>query len=213
MQADTSTFHSSNVHSERSAVSEKFLSQIPYEAHRSQKALFLFWLFTIIYLLELFLLTRLGCNRLTAFYMDQPQKNGSVPGSPNCETRAANLIGRWGRFERFIDDCRGLAKYILQLDLATSKASQTVKQLATKGDVKSARILAKEVVRSNKQKDRLSVSKARLGSIGHQLQHQLGLSNRCVLFWQISFVISSNGQSNWSSTKVNRDHEAIEYPC
>ena len=61
-----------------------------------------------------------------------------------------------------------------QLDIATKKASQTVKQLATKGDVKSARILAREVVRSNKQKDRLSVSKARLGSIGTQLNQQLG---------------------------------------
>jgi charged multivesicular body protein 3 len=49
-----------------------------------------------------------------------------------------------------------------------------VKQLATKGDVKSARILAKEVVRSDKQKDRLTVSKARLGSIGNQLNEQLG---------------------------------------
>jgi len=50
-----------------------------------------------------------------------------------------------------------------------------VKQLAAKGDVKSARILAKEVVRSNKQKDRLSVSKARLGSIGNQLSQQMGM--------------------------------------
>ena len=61
-----------------------------------------------------------------------------------------------------------------QLDMATNKARQSVKQLATKGDVKSARILAREVVRSNKQKDRLSVSKARLGSIGTQLSHQMG---------------------------------------
>ena len=58
--------------------------------------------------------------------------------------------------------------------MATNKARQTVKQLATKGDVKSARILAREVVRSDKQKDRLSVSKARLGSIGHQLSQQMG---------------------------------------
>lgn len=62
----------------------------------------------------------------------------------------------------------------LQLDIATAKARQEVKKLATKGNVKSARILAKEVVRSDKQKDRLSVSKARLGSIDIQLQHQLG---------------------------------------
>jgi len=63
-----------------------------------------------------------------------------------------------------------------QLDLATNKARQSIKQLATKGDVKSARILAKEVVRSDKQKDRLSVSKARLGSIGTQLSQQMGSS-------------------------------------
>jgi len=60
------------------------------------------------------------------------------------------------------------------LDLATNKVRATVKQLATKGDVKSARVLAKEVIRSNKQKDRLSVSKARLGSISTQLAQQLG---------------------------------------
>lgn len=61
--------------------------------------------------------------------------------------------------------------------MATNKARATVKQLATKGDIKSARILAKEVVRSDKQKDRLSVSKARLGSIGTQLTQQLCESN------------------------------------
>ncbi|EIN10365.1 vacuolar sorting protein Vps24 [Punctularia strigosozonata HHB-11173 SS5] len=71
---------------------------------------------------------------------------------------------------------RQLDREMRQLDMATDKARKTVKQLATKGDVKSARILAREVVRSNKQKDRLSVSKARLGSIGHQLQQQLAMA-------------------------------------
>lgn len=61
-----------------------------------------------------------------------------------------------------------------QLDIATKKVQQQVKQLANKGDVKNARILAREVVRSHKQKDRMSVSKARLGSISNQLQQQLG---------------------------------------
>ena len=49
-----------------------------------------------------------------------------------------------------------------------------MKQLAQKGDVKNARILAKEVVRSDKQKQKLNISKARLGSIGVQLTHQMG---------------------------------------
>lgn len=62
----------------------------------------------------------------------------------------------------------------IQLDTATNKARQTIKQLATKGDVTSARILAKEVVRSKRQLDRLSVSKARLGSINTQLAQQMG---------------------------------------
>ncbi|KAF8655259.1 hypothetical protein AX16_003161 [Volvariella volvacea WC 439] len=61
------------------------------------------------------------------------------------------------------------------LEAAAAKARQLVKQNATKGDVKSARILAKEIVRCNKQKDRLSVSKARLGSISNQLAQQLAL--------------------------------------
>ncbi|PPR07029.1 hypothetical protein CVT26_005230 [Gymnopilus dilepis] len=72
-------------------------------------------------------------------------------------------------------ESRQLDREIRQLDVATSKARQSVKQLAAKGDVKSARILAKEVVRSNKQKDRLSVSKARLGSIGTQLSQQMAM--------------------------------------
>jgi len=72
-------------------------------------------------------------------------------------------------------ESRQLDREMRQLDMATSKARQSVKQLASKGDVKSARILAKEVVRSDKQKDRLSVSKARLGSIGIQLSQQLAM--------------------------------------
>ncbi|KAI6047136.1 Snf7 family [Pisolithus marmoratus] len=70
---------------------------------------------------------------------------------------------------------RKLDREMRQLDAATAKVRTTVKQLAAKGDVKSARILAREVVRSNKQKDRLSVSKARLGSIGTQLTQQLAM--------------------------------------
>ncbi|KZT74374.1 vacuolar sorting protein Vps24 [Daedalea quercina L-15889] len=70
---------------------------------------------------------------------------------------------------------RVLDREMRQLDTATNKARATVKQLATKGDVKSARILAKEVVRSDKQKDRLSVSKARLGSINNQLMQQMAM--------------------------------------
>ncbi|KAJ7591046.1 vacuolar sorting protein Vps24 [Mycena floridula] len=72
-------------------------------------------------------------------------------------------------------ESRQLDREMKQLDVAAGKARQTVKQLAKKGDIKSARILAREVVRSDKQKDRLSVSKARLRSIGTQLEQQLAM--------------------------------------
>lgn len=57
--------------------------------------------------------------------------------------------------------------------MATAKSRAELKQLAKKNDLKSARILAKEVVRANKQRDRLLLSKARLGSIQMQVQHQM----------------------------------------
>ncbi|KAE9410603.1 vacuolar sorting protein VPS24 [Gymnopus androsaceus JB14] len=73
-------------------------------------------------------------------------------------------------------ESRKLDRDMRQLEVETRKARNTVKQLAKKGDIKSARILAKEVVRSERQKDRLSVSKARLGSIEIQLKQQLGMA-------------------------------------
>ena len=54
----------------------------------------------------------------------------------------------------------------MKLDNETSKIRTSLKQAAKRGDVKSARILAGAIVRSGKQKDRLTVSKARLNSIG-----------------------------------------------
>ncbi|THH08642.1 hypothetical protein EW145_g2559 [Phellinidium pouzarii] len=70
---------------------------------------------------------------------------------------------------------RQLDREMRQLDMARKKAQGQVKQLAAKGRVDNARMLTKELVRSNKQKDRLSVSKARLGSINIQLAHQLSM--------------------------------------
>lgn len=105
--------------------------------------------------------------------MDQHLKNGYETGSGNLKLNHANWIERYGRWAPL---CH-LTVYtnMTQIDVASQKAKMTLKQLAAKGDTKSARILAKEVVRSNKQKDKLHVSKARLGSIGVQLNQQLGV--------------------------------------
>lgn len=73
-------------------------------------------------------------------------------------------------------ESRKLDREIRQLDSAANKTKVEVKKLALKGDVKNAKVLAREVVRSNKQKDRLHTSQARLSSIGMQLTHQLGWS-------------------------------------
>ncbi|SCV71176.1 BQ2448_2764 [Microbotryum intermedium] len=68
---------------------------------------------------------------------------------------------------------RALDREIRQLDTASNKVKQEVRKLATKADLKNAKLLAREVVRSNKQKDRLHTSQARLNSINMQLTHQL----------------------------------------
>ncbi|KDE06578.1 hypothetical protein MVLG_03074 [Microbotryum lychnidis-dioicae p1A1 Lamole] len=68
---------------------------------------------------------------------------------------------------------RSLDREIRQLDTASNKVKQQVRKLATQGDLKNAKLLAREVVRSNKQKDRLHTSQARLNSIKMQLTHQL----------------------------------------
>lgn len=71
-------------------------------------------------------------------------------------------------------ESRMLDREIRQLDSAANKVKAEVKKLALKGDVKNAKVLAREVVRSSKQKDRLHTSQARMNSINMQLSHQLG---------------------------------------
>ncbi|KAH8929680.1 hypothetical protein BT69DRAFT_1345715 [Atractiella rhizophila] len=68
---------------------------------------------------------------------------------------------------------RKLDRTIRQIDSAQATTRGQLKQLANKGDVKNAKILAREVVRSNKQKDKMYTSKAMLNSIDMQLTHQL----------------------------------------
>lgn len=84
-------------------------------------------------------------------------------------------------------ESRLLDREIRQLDLASNKVKAEVKKLAQKGDTKNAKLLAREVVRSNKQKDRLHTSQARLNSINMQLSHQLGT---------LSFLSSSSPHAN-----------------
>ncbi|KAN0063351.1 Vacuolar protein-sorting-associated protein 24 [Thecaphora frezii] len=70
---------------------------------------------------------------------------------------------------------RALDREMRQIEQGSNKTKMEIKKLAKKGDIKNAKVLAREVVRAAKQKDRLALSKARLNSINMQLQHQLAM--------------------------------------
>jgi hypothetical protein len=82
--------------------------------------------------------------------------------------------------------------------------------MATKGDIKSARLLAREIVRADKQVDRLSVSRAQLGSIDSQLQQQLGASSCGASRRPADYSPYSHGEGHWYSAKVDGNHEALQ---
>jgi charged multivesicular body protein 3 len=56
------------------------------------------------------------------------------------------------------------------------KVKRSIKELIKKNDKKSATILAKEMVRSKKAKERLYTSRATLNSVSMQLQQQLSMA-------------------------------------
>ncbi|GAA6027394.1 hypothetical protein JCM8097_007825 [Rhodosporidiobolus ruineniae] len=70
---------------------------------------------------------------------------------------------------------RMLDREVRQLDQANQKVKAEIKKLAQKGDTRNAKLLAREVVRSNRQKQRMLTSKAQLNSINMQLGHQLAM--------------------------------------
>ncbi|ORZ18287.1 Snf7 family, partial [Lobosporangium transversale] len=68
---------------------------------------------------------------------------------------------------------RALDRQKRGIEVEENKAKLMIKQMAKKGDIRTCKILAKELVRSRRQKDRIVTSKAQLNSISMQLQHQL----------------------------------------
>lgn len=89
---------------------------------------------------------------------------------------------------------RSLEREVLHLDRAAQKSRMDLKQLAKKGDVKSARILARELVRANKQRDRLISSQARVKSVQMQLQHQLSMVKVTGAFQKSSEIMKTTNQ-------------------
>lgn len=72
----------------------------------------------------------------------------------------------------------------IAINRAEKKVTVEIKKAASRGDMASAKILAKEVAQSRKAKDRLYTSKAHLNSIGMQLQSSLGLNESYSSFYQ-----------------------------
>jgi charged multivesicular body protein 3 len=87
---------------------------------------------------------------------------------PTPQEKVRKWQGQLKKEQRMLD------REIHSLDLASNKVKAEVKKLAQKGDTKNAKLLAREVVRSNRQKQRMLTSKAQLNSINMQLGHQLG---------------------------------------
>jgi charged multivesicular body protein 3 len=71
-----------------------------------------------------------------------------------------------------------LDRQITSLKESEDKSRRMLQQLAKKRpqDVGSARMLAKELVRARKQRQRMYQSKATLNSIQMQLQEQVGIA-------------------------------------
>ena len=59
-----------------------------------------------------------------------------------------------------------------------TKVKQSVKQAVKRGDTSTAKMLAKEIVRSRKATARLYTSKAQMNSVVMQMQNQLGAPGR-----------------------------------
>ena len=55
---------------------------------------------------------------------------------------------------------------------------QSIKQAAKRGDMSTAKLLAKEIVRSRKAVSRLHTSKAQMNSVVMQMQNQMGAPGR-----------------------------------
>jgi charged multivesicular body protein 3 len=81
------------------------------------------------------------------------------------------VVRKWQRELR--KEERNIDRSIRDLEREEQKVKLEIKQMAKRGDQKTARILAKQIVQSRKAKERMYTSKAELHSISLALTHQL----------------------------------------
>ncbi|ORX70829.1 hypothetical protein DL89DRAFT_292424 [Linderina pennispora] len=70
---------------------------------------------------------------------------------------------------------RALDRQTRNIQMEEQKVMRSIRQLAKKNDTASCRSLAKELVRSRRQRDRIITSKAQLNSIVLELQRQVAV--------------------------------------
>jgi division protein CdvB (Snf7/Vps24/ESCRT-III family) len=70
---------------------------------------------------------------------------------------------------------QALTLMVTDMDLEEKKVILSLKEAAKKGNVPVCRILAKELARSRKTKERMYASKAQMSSVMMQIQEQLGV--------------------------------------
>ncbi|ORY97424.1 Snf7-domain-containing protein [Syncephalastrum racemosum] len=81
------------------------------------------------------------------------------------------LVKKWRQEIR--GQQRQIQRQIQAIDIEEAKVKKSIKQVAKRGDTKICKMLAKELIRSQKHKNRLYTSKAQLNSIVMQLEQQL----------------------------------------
>eukprot|EP01105_Mastigella_eilhardi_P001426 TRINITY_DN11715_c0_g1_i1.p1 TRINITY_DN11715_c0_g1~~TRINITY_DN11715_c0_g1_i1.p1 ORF type:complete len:198 (-),score=84.39 TRINITY_DN11715_c0_g1_i1:92-685(-) len=85
----------------------------------------------------------------------------------------AEAVKKWKRDLR--KEMRTVDHTIREIELQEMKTKRIVRERAKAGDAASARVLAKELVRSKQTKEQLYTSKAQLNSVSMQLQEQLSM--------------------------------------
>ena len=119
--------------------------------------------------------------RLSCFWSHAARRSAS--GGSSFGRKITSWIGSFavrlpGDRPRHVAD----RAHAADISLSEEKAKQSIKMLAKKGDVASCKILATELVRTRRAKDRIHTSKAMLNSCGMQLQQQQGTRMIPVMF-------------------------------
>ncbi|KAI8911888.1 Snf7 family [Gorgonomyces haynaldii] len=83
------------------------------------------------------------------------------------------LVKKWKQNIR--QQQRDLDKNVRQIETEELKTTKLIKQSAKRNDMKSCQTLAKGLVQSRKQKERLMTSKAQLNSLSMHLEQQLSV--------------------------------------